>query len=310
MTVPEETKTVAMAVDGLEAEEVTSPVEKIQLSTLPDPTATPEDLPKEIDACRDDDDIESAIDSNCHDGDRVPTCCFDIDKLKLLCKTDDFPNVAEYLCSPKGNPCFDVDFTTNCDDNAFGFSVKWGQPGDAGTEIQDQEIENKAEDDVTEHPTGEKGNLEESTAREILLTEKVKDLTEALEAMTATRALEAKKHSDEASQCSADGTANISTDEVAGEEDEDAEIEKLREEIEALERIAAEKAEAKRLEALEAEKAEADEEAAAAAAAASAAVRTANLKKEQPTNQEERVAWLKIEFERLEQEYAAAEKQI
>ena len=303
MTVPEETKTVAMAVDGLEAEEVTSPVEKIQLSTLQDPTATPEDLPKEIDACRDDDDIESALDSNCHDGDRVPTSSFDIDKLKLLCKTDDFPNVAEYLCSPKGNPCFDVDFTTNCDDNAFGFSVKWGQPGDAGTEIRDQEIENKKEDDVAENTTGEKGNLEESTAREILLTEKVQDLTKALEAMTATRALEAKKHGDE---CSADATANISTDEL--EEDEDAEIEKLREEIEALERIAAEKAEAKRLEALEAEKEKADE--AAAATAAAAAARTANLKKEQPTNQEERVAWLKVEFERLEQEYAAAEKQI
>ena len=45
--------------------------------------------------------------------------------------------------------------------------------------------------------------LEESAARETILTEKVQDLTKALEAMTAMRQLEAKKHSDEASQWSA-----------------------------------------------------------------------------------------------------------
>ena len=45
--------------------------------------------------------------------------------------------------------------------------------------------------------------LEESAARETILTEKVQDLTKALEAMTAMRSLEAKKHSDEASQWSA-----------------------------------------------------------------------------------------------------------
>ena len=45
--------------------------------------------------------------------------------------------------------------------------------------------------------------MEESAARETILTEKVQDLTKALEAMTAMRSLEAKKHSDEASQWSA-----------------------------------------------------------------------------------------------------------
>ena len=45
--------------------------------------------------------------------------------------------------------------------------------------------------------------LEESAALETILTEKVQDLTKALEAMTAMRSFEAKKHSDEASQWSA-----------------------------------------------------------------------------------------------------------
>mmetsp|Transcript_10362 Transcript_10362/g.29141 ORF Transcript_10362/g.29141 Transcript_10362/m.29141 type:complete len:573 (-) Transcript_10362:310-2028(-) len=45
--------------------------------------------------------------------------------------------------------------------------------------------------------------LEDSAARETVLTEKVQDLTKALEAMTAMRQVEAKKHTDEASQWSA-----------------------------------------------------------------------------------------------------------
>ena len=270
MVVPMEIKTVAVAdslLDGVE-EEVNSPVdrtEKIQLSTFLDPAISPENLLKEIDATRDDDNNESIVNANCHDGDRLSTCCFDIYTSvcdrgidKILCKTDDFLNVeklAEYLCGTEGDPCFDVDCNTNCgdlimkdadhggdDDTAFHFNVQCGKLGDAGIEIKQQEIENKEEEDViAENPIGGKV---------------------------------------------VDGTANISTDEVTGNErappkEGEDDIVRLQREIEAL----------------EIEKERADE--------AAAVAKSSNLKKEQPTNQDERIAWLKTEFERLEQEYAA-----
>ena len=278
MVVPMEIKTVAVAdrlLDG-GVEEENSPIdrnEKIQLSTLPDPTPPPENLPQEIDATRDDDINKSIANTNCHDGDRLPTCCFDIDISvcdrgidKLLCKTDDFlyvDKLAEYLCGTERDPCFDVDCNTNCgdlimkdadygddDDTAFHFNVQCGKLGDAGIEIKQQEIENKEEEDViAENPIDGKV---------------------------------------------VDGTANISTDEVTGNErappkEGEDDIVRLQREIEAL----------------EIEKERADEAAAVAAAAAAAAAKSSNLKKEQPTNQDERIAWLKTEFERLEQEYAA-----
>ena len=96
-----------------------------------------------------------------------------------------------------------------------------------------------------------------------------------------------------------DGTANISTDEITG--DEGAPPKEGEDDIVRLQR---------EIEALEIEKERADESAAAAAAAAAAGAKSPNLKKEQPTNQDERIAWLKTEFERLEQEYAATEKKI
>ena len=277
MVVPMEIKTVAVTdrlFDGVE-EEVASPVEKIQVPTLPDPTISQDNLPKEIDSSRDDNNVESILNDNCHDDDRLPTCCFGIDTSicdrgidKLLCKTDNFLNVdklAEYLCGLEGDPCFDVDCNTNCgdlimkdadyggdDDTAFQFSVQCGKLGDAGIEIKQQEIESKEEEDIAENPIDEKVNA---------------------------------------------GSDKNLTDGVAG--DEGAPPKEGEDDIVRLEREVAK---------LEVEKERADEAAAVAAAASAAAAKSANLKKDQRTNQDERIAWLKTEFERLEREHAAAVK--
>ena len=329
MVVPVEIKTFAMADSlhgGVKEEEVTSPVdrnEKIQLSTL-DPMPSPENLTEGVDASRDDNN-ETFLDANCHDGDRLPTCCVDscdrgIDK--LLCKTDDILNVeklAEYLCGP--DPCFEVGYNANCgefdynaicgdledaddddDDNtAFQFNVKCGKLGDAGVEIKHQK--NKEQADITQDSPGENvidGSAKVSTD-EILVDEaapankKEADEAAAVLATDAARSAELKK--EKLGENVIDDDAKVSEDEIPIDEAVPANKSKY-------DALWLEQKIAK----LEVEKERADEAAAVAAAAAAAAARSAKLKKEQQTNQDERIAWLKSEFERLEQEYAAAEK--